>query len=283
MTGARGLRLVRDPGSDSARTTALLAEWELWLRAAGQAEKTIETRKAGVRTLCLHAGTDDPTTITERQLVAWLGGCNAQWTRYTYAATAKVWFRWLVDRGYRDDNPTTGLPRLRTPRGTPRPVTTDALTDVLGVAPRKARAYILLAAYAGLRVHEIAKLQGEDFADEWLYVTGKGGVKAAIPVHPVLEQLRRGFPAQGYWFPSTSELGHVRPQAVSSTIGRTFRQAGHEMNAHQLRHWFGTWLQRMSKDIRVTQELMRHASLRSTQIYTEVSEQSQIDAVRRLQ
>lgn len=281
MSGERALRLVAavpDTGS------GLLDEWADWLRAAGSADRTITTRISNIKILCGHAGVDDPVAVSTRQIVRWLSDCRTQWTRHTYATSARAWFAWLVARGYRDDNPAEEIPKPRAPRGVPRPVSSQALADALEVAPRKARAYISLAAYAGLRVHEIAKVRGEDFTDGWLFVTGKGDKPAALPVHPVLEQLRRGWPEQGWWFPSFKVDGPVKPETVSSSIVATFEKAGHSgITAHQLRHWYGTWLQRTTKDIRVTQELMRHASLASTQIYTEVSSDAKIQAVRRLE
>lgn len=283
MRAARGgLRLVPAAAEGQQSGVELLAEWAGWLRAFGAADTTVETRVGGVQVLCSHAGIDDPASITTTQLIAWLGNCKAPWTRYTYAATARAWFQWLVERGYRADDPTAGLPVPRAPRGVPRPVSSRALADALAVSSRKARAYMTLAAYAGLRVHEVAKVRGEDFADGWLYVTGKGGVRAALPVHHLLEQLQRGWPEQGPWFPGSNN-GHVRPQTVSDTIARAFEKAGHKgVTAHQLRHWYGTQLQRTGGDTRVTQELMRHASLQSTQIYTEVSSSSKVAAVQRL-
>ena len=71
---------------------------------------------------------------------------------------------------------------------------------------RRTRAMVLLAAYEGMRVHEIAKLRGQDFRARMggtlLEIVGKGGHKAAIPVHPVITQLRSAYPRAGWWFPS---------------------------------------------------------------------------------
>lgn len=280
MTRDTALRLVQ---GDAVPGSVLLAEWADWYRAGGAADQTVHTRLTNVELLAAHAGVD-PAAVTSRQIVQWLAACRKQWTRTTYATSARMWFRWLVEQGYRDDNPMDKVPRPRQPKGVPRPVSSEALADALAGAPRKARAYIVLAAYAGLRVHEVAKVRGEDFADGWLYVTGKGDKAAALPVHPILEQLRRGWPERGYWFPSVRAAGQpVQPTTVSSTIVRAFEKAGHpDVTAHQLRHWFGTWLLRKSKDVRTVQELMRHANIASTQIYTEVSSDAKIDAVRRL-
>lgn len=283
MSTARGVLRVVPKDTTTTTGAELLEEWADWYQAGGAAEQTIRTRLVNVRLLCSHAGTDDPVTITSRQIMAWLADCGKPWTRSTYATSARMWFGWLVDQGYRDDNPMEKLRKPPTPRGVPRPVSSEALAAALAVAGRKSRAYIELGRCAGLRVHEIAKVRGEYFVDGWMYVDGKGGKEAWLPVHPALEQLRRGWPAEGFWFPSDTELGHVRPMTVTNGVGRVFEKAGYPgITAHQLRHWYGTWLLRTTKDMRVVQELMRHASLTSTQIYTEVSSEAKVNAVRGL-
>lgn len=259
----------------------LLEEWSDWMRAASASENTVTTRVTGVGLLCKSASTDDPLSITTRQVVAWLARCNKNWTRCTYATSARAWHGWLVDRGYRVDNPMVGVPVPKTPRSVARPAPSEAVHEVLETASRKARAYIVLGTFMGLRVHEIAKVQGEEFAEGWYFLSGKGDVEAAVPTHQLVEQLRIGFPATGFWFPGADD-GHVHPQAVTTAITRAFRQQGYAISAHRLRHWYGTHAQRVGKDARVTQQLMRHAKLASTQIYTEVADHDLIDTVRRL-
>ncbi|MGZ0150669.1 tyrosine-type recombinase/integrase [Kribbella sp. WER1] len=258
-----------------------LEEWSDWLRAGGASENTIRTRTTSVRLLCAHAGTADPVSIATMQAVRWLASCTAAWTRCTYSTSARAWFAWLVARGYRIDNPMDGVPVPKTPRTTARPAPSDAIRAVLTTQPRRARAYVTLATFLGLRVHEIAKVRGEEFRDGWYYVTGKGDKAAAIPVHPAVEQLRNGFPEQGFWFPGRDD-GHVWSPTVTKTIGEAFRRCGFEVTAHQLRHWYGTHAQRVGKDSRVTQQLLRHANLASSQIYTEVADLSMQETIRRL-
>ncbi|MEV6890354.1 tyrosine-type recombinase/integrase [Kribbella sp. NPDC051137] len=281
MSAARGhLQLVAVAASSAG--AQLLEEWADWYRAGGAADKTITTRVVNVELLAAHAGAG-PAAVSSRQIVAWLADCRKPWTRSTYYTSASMWFAWLVDQGYRDDNPMDKVRRPKAPRSVPRPVSSRALADALEVAGYRARAYIELGRCAGLRVHEIAKVDGEHFADGWLYVHGKGDREAWLPVHPALEQLRRGYPSSGLWFPGSDD-GHVSAQTVGKVIKRTFAKAGHPgVTAHQLRHWYGTWLLRTTKDVRVVQELMRHANLASTQIYTEVSSDAKVSAVRGLE
>jgi integrase/recombinase XerD len=264
------------PGGDA------LELWAHWLRSEGASEKTIATRVGGVRSLCHHAHTGDPLTVTTVQIVTWLASCQSPWTRRTYFTTARLWHEWLLEQEFRLDDPTSRLKPPPQPRGVPRPAPTRALDAVLAGAPRRLRAYVCLAAYEGLRVHEIAQLAGDDFDDGWLYVNGKGGKRAALPVHPMVEQLQHGFPREGWWFPGRTGHGHVLPNSVSRTVSQAFRRCGYDVTAHQLRHWFGTHTLRTSRDLRVTQELMRHSSPQSTQVYTEVASRAKQEAVWRL-
>lgn len=260
----------------------LLEEWSDWMRAGGAAENTVTTRTTGVQLLCKHARVDDPVSITTRQAISWLGRCKSKWTRCTYSSSARAWFRWLQDQGYRDDNPLEKVPVPKVPRSSARPAPSAAISAVLATAGRRARAYVVLCTFLGLRVHEVAKVRGEHFSEGWYFVNGKGDVDSAIPTHPLVEALRQGFPEKGLWFPGSVD-GHVHPHSVTKAIRLAFRKAGYEeITAHQLRHWYGTHAQRVGKDSRVTQRLMRHAKLTSTQIYTEVADLTMVETVRRL-
>lgn len=265
----------------SAMEHELLDDWSDWMRAEGAADNTITTRTTGVRLLWCFADTLDPVQIPTRDIIRWLARCESKWTRCTYAASARAWFRWLVKRGYLDADPMADVAVPSTPRCVPRPAASAAVREVLAVAGRRARAYIVLATFLGLRVHEIAKVHGEDFAEGWYFVQGKGDVGAAIPTHPLVEQLRSGFPETGPWFPGVND-GHVNPSSVTHAVAKAFRKAGYNITAHQLRHWFGTHAQRVGKDTRATQQLLRHASLSSTQIYTQVADQHLHEIIRRL-
>jgi hypothetical protein len=65
-------------------------------------------------------------------------------------------------------------------------------------------------------------------------------------------------------------------------IARSVHRAGVPGSAHWLRHWYGTELVRAGADTRTAQELLRHASLQSTQVYLQVSSQQRAVAVQAL-
>jgi site-specific recombinase XerD len=145
-------------------------------------------------------------------------------------------------------------------------------------------AWLTLALYAGLRAHEIAKIRGEDVTEDTIYVRGKGGVDAQIPTHPVVWALALDRPRTGWWFPSSaSTLGHVRSTSVSTETTKLFTANGIEGSIHRCRHTYATQLLRAGANIRVVQELMRHKSLSSTQIYTAVDEEELRNGIAGLQ
>jgi integrase/recombinase XerD len=140
-----------------------LERWAAWMRAAGRSPQTIKTRLSGIETLCRHAGVTNVTAITAEHVTAWLGDCEAPWTRCTYWMTVKCWVTWALAEGIICADPTARLAKPRTPKCVPRPVSDNVITALLANPPNaRVRAFVALAALAGLRVHEIAKLRGED-------------------------------------------------------------------------------------------------------------------------
>lgn len=204
----------------------------------------------------------------------------------------RSWFRWLRQSGHRDDDPLADLKAPRVPRRHPRPIATTHLEHLLSIRmKRRTRMMILLAAYEGLRVHEIAKMRPEhvDEAAGALFVVGKGGVERDLPLHEAVLDALVYMPRRGWWFPAykPNELfprggGHILPRSVSTVISDTMARAGVPGSAHSLRHWFATALLTEGADTRTVQELLGHASLATTQIYTEVADTRRAEAVHRL-
>jgi integrase/recombinase XerD len=264
----------------------LIEGWIDWLRAGGAGDGTCDLRRKTIRLLCGHAGTTDPLTITSRQIVAWLADCRAPNTRATYRTGAASFYAWAVAEQLLERDPMARVPKARTPRSMPQPVSWRLLADVLD-HPVSARtnAYVILAAFAGLRVFEIAKIHGRDIDlhNGVLYVNGKGGVQSAIPMHPRVERLTQGMPSSSYWFPGRGRP-HVHARSVSAAIRRALLSVGAPSNAHahQLRHTYGTELMTRTGDLRVVQELMRHASPSTTAGYTQVANRAKRMAIESL-
>ena len=262
-----------------------LDAWRLRGVAAGQSERTLSARRATIWRLRIDK--IDPLTATSDELERWMAGLIdprtgeqlARSSKATYRSHLRAWFAWLVESGRRDDNPADRLPTTKAPRGLPRPVSPADVVRILEACadPRakQTAAYVILAAYAGLRVHEIAKVRGEDFAGDEIAVVGKGGVRSTLPMVPVIERLAATMPRAGWWFPTDSASGHVHRCSVSSAISRAMKRAGVVGTPHALRHFYCTQILRATGgDLRTTQRLARHASPATTAIYTQVLDET---------
>lgn len=262
----------------------ILSAWKRHAMAAGHSERTITSRAYTLRRL---ARTVDPMSATRDDLMDWLGGLVDTRTgapvtrssRATYRAQIRAFYAWLVSCGRRLDDPSAGLPQPRVPRAYPRPLTPEQVTRLLAACenPRAAqtRAYVVLACYAGLRVHEIAKIRGEDVMGEVLRVVGKGGSDATVPLHPRVVELAATMPDRGWWFPAGYPVkgAHVGRIAVCQAITRALRRAGVPGTPHACRHFYGTQVLLASGgNLRIAQRALRHADIRSTAIYTQVSD-----------
>lgn len=264
----------------------LLENWITSMQARGLSHRTIE--RADVVRRCAAWAQVPPETLTAEQINDWLADHHdlKRASRATYLAALRAWHRWLVVQDHRGDDPTIRVGRISVPRGKPRPIRTVHL-DALMRTPMwpATRMKVLLHAYQGLRVHEIAAARGEwfDLLAGELTLTGKGEVEAVLPLHPLVGDAAAGFPHRGLWFPSPTRPGQpVHPASVSRAISEAMRRAGVRGSAHQLRHWFATELLAAGADMRETQELCRHASATTTAIYTAVGEDRLRRAILRL-
>ncbi|MDP9056924.1 MAG: tyrosine recombinase XerC [Pseudomonadota bacterium] len=193
-------------------------------------------------------------------------------------------------------------PRLRGPRikkGLPRPVTPDeAVNLAAGVADDAAEAWIgardravLLLLYgAGLRIAEALSLTGGALPlGETLVVTGKGGKQRMVPILPLLRDAVSAYLASCPYPPARDQPlfrgargGALSPGMVQKAMARARIALGLPQTAtpHALRHSFATHLLGAGADLRSLQELLGHASLGSTQIYTRVDAAMLLDVYR---
>lgn len=193
-------------------------------------------------------------------------------TRYQWLSHLHSFYEMLGRQGVHAKDPTVKIPRPRLPRLLPRPAASADLDRALEGALPKHRCWIVLAAFEGMRCQEIAGLRREDVLEtEKLIrvVHGKGGHERMMPLHPaVLAALQTlPMPRQGWIFKRPSG-GRYKPEDLSDEFNRALRAAQVPATAHQLRHWFGTNLYAQTHDLRLTQEMLGHANLATTAIYT---------------
>lgn len=261
---------------------AIFLDWELWMTAQGLSIRTITERTRTVRAASLSIG-QPPTALSSRDLRAWLAAMPSPGTKDTYYSALKAWFTWLIREGRRLDDPMVLVPRPLVPRRTPRPVSTHDLQLALAsdIWP-ETRAKFFLAMYLGKRVSEIAVTHGREFdlSTGKARFIRKGNIEVELPIHECLVPIIESFPRRGYWFPSPANPARpVLGNSVSTVISEAFARVGSNATAHQIRHWYATELLLSGTDIRVVQELMSHASLATTAIYTQVNDAQRRQAI----
>jgi integrase/recombinase XerD len=278
------LRLVRNDTSGGDELP-LLEAYELFMRGAGRAERTVRTNLAVVRLLERRSdkGVEEIVSVDVSRFLA--NSKLKPGSRASYYGSIASFYKWYGDHGGVDV--TARLPRPRAPKGVPHPISTEGLRELLAIRMhRRTRVMILLAALAGLRVHEIAKVRGEDIdiAGRTLRVTGKGSRTEVLPLHPLLAEAAKTMPRRGWWFPGNSRRPGqpIRGRGVTDIISNAMRRADINGTPHGLRHYFGTNLVATGADLRTAQTLLRHASLATTAIYVAVADVKRLEAIDRL-
>ncbi|WP_062344469.1 tyrosine recombinase XerC [Novosphingobium sp. CCH12-A3] len=196
----------------------------------------------------------------------------------------------------------TSRPRLRGPRvkkGLPRPVTPDEAVNLAEMVADDAgvpwiaardRAVLLLLYGAGMRIAEALALPASTLPlGETVVITGKGGRQRVVPLLPIVREGVSDYVAQCPWPLAKDEPlfrgakgGPLAQGMVQRAVARARTALGLPATAtpHALRHSFATHLLSAGADLRSLQELLGHASLSSTQIYTRVDAATLLDVYR---
>lgn len=190
----------------------------------------------------------------------------------------RQFFAWAVRRDLLPTSPAEHQDAPKLHRRLPRPTSEADAAMAVELAPERIKPWVLLAGWAGLRCAEISGMRAEHVLwDQGLIVVSesKGGGDTPAEMSPWLAaQLEAcGLPGRGWLFPRRDgRPGPTPPHLVSRLGAQYLRSVGIDATMHQLRHRFGTQVYKAAGgDLRATQEAMRHATSRSTEIYTYVS------------
>jgi integrase len=184
-------------------------------------------------------------------------------------------YRWayeiaeLVDR-----NAALKLIRPRMPAPNPRPIGEDRLARALDEADDPVRAWLLLAAYCGLRACEIAPLHSDDVQLDGATLIvreGKGGKQRVVLMPTVVTAALGPKLGHGWLWPSPRASAAITPNHVSHRANRFLRAVGIVDTLHSLRHRYGTQMYELSgSNLRLVQECMGHSSPAVTAMYVQV-------------
>ena len=213
------------------------------------------------------------------------------------AAALRSFFRHLVLLGVRDDNPAAELPLPRRTRRLPRtlsPREVERLIEaVAGTTPRSMRdsALVELLYGAGLRVSEAVGLgRGDvDLERRLVRCTGKGSKDRIVPIGRSAAEALRRYLAHGHPYLDrrhrpdlflNAQGGALTRAGAFLILRRAAERAGLErerVHPHLLRHSFATHLLEGGADLRSVQEMLGHADLTTTELYTHVSDRRRRD------
>ncbi len=211
-------------------------------------------------------------------------------------SSLRQFHRFLCAEGVRGDDPCAGIDSPRRPRPLPKVLSEVEVNALLNAAQERqgARGTRLVALievlYAtGLRVSELVGLPLSAVGGDrrLLLVRGKGGKERLVPLGaPAATALeayllvRGRFLAEGadsaWLFPSRGRGGHLTRRRFAQILGQLAVDAGidpDKVSPHVLRHAFASHLLAHGADLRTVQEMLGHADIATTQIYTHVLEE----------
>jgi integrase/recombinase XerD len=277
-----------------------LSEYLQWLTIEkGRSRATIDAYQRDIIRFCawIDSRSMSLSVMREGDLEAY---CNdlrrrrlAESTVARSIASIRGWFAFLVEEGQLTFDPSSRLKGGRRGRTLPKPLSEVEVARLLDSIPsttpvdRRDRALLELLYGTGARVSEVVGigLEDLDFDEELILVTGKGSKQRLVPMGSVLAGALREYlgPGGRGAFPEAkggSRLflntrgGSLSRQGIDLIVDKRALAVGLErarISAHVFRHSCATHMLAHGADIRVVQELLGHASISTTQIYTAVA------------
>jgi integrase/recombinase XerC len=210
-----------------------------------------------------------------------LGGKSLQ----RLLSAIRSFFRWLLREGFARQNPATAVRAPKSPRHLPATVDADTIGQLLDIpcdTPLAIRDKAIMELFysSGLRLSELASLRWEqvDLASGMVTVTGKGNRSRMVPVGRIASAALREWQKVRVKFVSfedphvfVSQRGNpIATRTIQSRIRYWAKHQGMPQNIypHLLRHSFASHMLESSGDLRAVQELLGHADISTTQIYT---------------
>jgi len=276
-----------------------------WLTAEkGRAANTVGAYRRDLLTYGSWLGSTRSTTVEEASaddVIAFVGylrsGGRAPASVKRMLVAVRSLYRFRVQEGYADSDPSADVDVPRAPAGLPKALREDQVQQLLDsvvgddAVARRDRAILEVLYGTGARISELVglSLADVDLGSQLLRVLGKGAKERVIPVGRYATKALREWLAAGgrpelepdRW----ARRGDAEALFLNQRGGRLSRQGawlvvrkygdrvglGHELTPHVLRHSCATHMLDHGADIRAVQELLGHASISTTQVYTRVS------------
>jgi len=282
---------------------------EMLAAERGAAKNTLEAHQRDLAAVAVFLKPRKETrqTAGTSDLEAFLGALGAEGAAPTGLARRRSALRqfyvFLYSEGLRGDDPARGLEAPRQGRPLPKVLSVDEVERLLTAcarfdSPERERMTCLLEMlYAtGLRVSELVSLPLSAVASgrPVLTITGKGGRERLVPIGDAASAALKGYlkvrhtflpttkgegrgaahsQAALFLFPSNGQEGHLTRQRLGQLLKELALHAGidrKKVSPHVLRHAFASHLLAGGADLRIVQQLLGHADISTTQIYTHI-------------
>lgn len=232
--------------------------------------------------------------LTERHLQQHLAACRRQTlsarTLALRVAALRSLFRYMQQQKLRDDNPALYLSVPKPDRKLPKNLDVDELNHFLSfdstddILACRDKAMLELFYSSGLRLDELANADISDI--DWqqclIRVTGKGSKQRILPIGSIaikaLQNWLQQRPALSSQLPDDEQKAlflsnkhrRISARQIRQRVGLWAQKQGlnQHVHPHMLRHSFASHLLESSGDLRAVQELLGHANLSTTQVYT---------------
>jgi integrase/recombinase XerC len=245
----------------------------------------------GLTKYCQKRKIHSPQQIDEADIRQWVGelhrrGLAGSSIQRTLSA-ARSFFNYMGRQGRQQRNPAASVQAPRQPRNLPKTLDPDQLDRYLKYADKRPlslrdRAMAELFYSSGLRLAELASADIGDIdpQDCLMTVTGKGNKTRTVPVGSVALQAIEEWLAvrpvpeadddDSQALFTSSRGGRISVRSIQARLKLQGRKAGmhQDVHPHMLRHSFASHMLESSGDLRAVQELLGHANISTTQIYT---------------
>ncbi|WFE90420.1 site-specific tyrosine recombinase XerD [Roseibium porphyridii] len=278
---------------------------EMLAAERGAAENTLESYRRDLEDFSGFLGRTNLADAGTDKISAYLGDLNrrgfAETSQARRLSALKQFYKFLYSEGVREDDPTRTLSAPKRRAALPKVLSVDDVDRLIETAERGAatpqkssaarlraqRLYTLIEVlYAtGLRVSELVALPVTAALRDarLIEITGKGGKERLVPLshaaqaamkdYVALRSAEGAYEKSPWLFPSHGDSGHLTRQHFARELKDLAVAAGlpaTKVSPHVLRHAFASHLLQNGADLRVVQQLLGHADISTTQIYTHV-------------
>ena len=154
----------------------------------------------------------------------------------------------------------------------PKPISHEHIMEALEQASLQERLVVLMLYTLGLRISELASLKVEDISGEWIRIIGKGNKQRDVPlldsIKKLIDEYLSTFMIKKFLFEKNGEK--LSENSLRYMITKVFGRVALKVTPHQLRHSYASALLNSGAPIVDVSELLGHASMTTTQIYTKL-------------